>query len=237
MRGIGAGHSESRGLLLWGWLPNCTHNPKQKIKHGVCKALEELFHGRSHARSPCKLEKTDKRKKILSVLGIGLVLLIMRFTPVNPGKKRRGRVLNFKNRPGSHLFLWKVSQWFLGQLSLLGQLLWALEGPNSGSLAAYEHLEHSTLTSRPLTLMRALVFSALQPYSYYYLLLCSAQLESSPRGNGNGALLHPFQMPAKFPVWPCAYSALFSDRRRGCESCRDQTRLLHSGFVPSTRGL
>lgn len=62
-RGIGAGHSESRGLLLWGWLPNCTHSPKQKIKHGVCKALEELFHGRSHARSPCKLEKTGKRKK------------------------------------------------------------------------------------------------------------------------------------------------------------------------------
>lgn len=200
------------------------------VKHwkncSMAEAMQDL---------PVNWRKLVKEKKILSVLGIGLVLPIMRFTPVNPGIKRRGRVLNFKNRPGSHLFLWKVSQWFLGQPHR-SQLLWALEGPNSGSLAAYEHLEHSTLTSRPLTVMRALVF-ALQPYSYYYLLLCSAQWESSPRGNGNGALLHPFQMPAKFPVWPCAYSALFSGRRHGCESCRDQTRLLHSGFVPSTKGL
>lgn len=53
--------------------------------------------------------------------------------------------------------------------------------------------------------MHALAFSSLQPYSYssyYYLLLRSTQWESSARGNENGALPHPFQIPDKFTVWP-----------------------------------
>lgn len=85
--------------------------------------------------------------------------------------------------------------------------------------------------------MHALAFS-LHPYSCSsYSLLCSAQWESSARGNENGTLLYLFEIAGEFSVWPCETCILFRGRRCGCESCGDQPRPPHSGFVPSTKGL